>query len=334
MGINELLRRMALTIGVGAFLWLWMDSPAAILEVSRADFAGRYQREYGDGHPARRAESLLGEAPRLSVAEFTAKETQHRLLPEGVPAWSEYYRSLPVGSLYCSLDQAPFAAVRRQIESQFAKSQRPTMYLPVRDGVRTGFIEISYVYEPRKSKAPPEVVFPERHRAWPWLAAALLLYGLIPWRSSAACAAYSRIAILSLDGLGLLFASTFLALRLWIANSTAEVFGSELGVTVFLGILGMVGVLLMLWTGQMAAFRVRGSSSALRLENLWRGKEISLAEVDGTGHLVRNGIETGIFIHCRDGGTVKLDWVGVVRFEPILQVIAATGVAKMQDLAA
>jgi hypothetical protein len=341
MGIIELLRRMVLLFGVGCFLWLWLESPPVLLEVSRADFASQYQRRYGKRNQSAVGVMELGEqliretTDPGSLAAFTTGETAHQLLPFGDSNWTDFYRSLSNNPVYYAIDRPPFAAIRREIESIFSRTQRAVMYLSVRDGTRADYIKIGYVTRPKSSKAPVELLHPKRQRAWPWLVGALLLYSVIPWpRRGSNCAAYNRAVVLSLDALGLSFAATFFALPLFIVNSTAEVLGSESGMTLFLWAFGATGLLMTLWAARITTFSVATSPSGLRLNSFWHRREISFSDMSATGYMVRGEIRTGIFIRCRNGGIVRLDWASLLGFEVILQSIAAAGVAKTKDMAA
>ena len=334
----ELLRRLALLTGTGCFLWLWFESPEVLLQVKRADFAAEYQRLYakrslraptGDGLGA----SLLPDDMRpASPARFIAAETERKQLPMGDASWSGLYRSLPEGPAFYAIDAPPFSGVRAEIEALFRSTQMAVMYMPVRDGAQTGYLEIDYRDRPKDTKAPHALLYPKRASAWPYLAIALLIYAVLPRRRTADGAAYSRAVPVALDGMALLFAGVFFALPLYAVHWTGEVLGSELGMTIFLWLLASTGLLLMLWSARIAAFRVSLTPSGLRMERLLPAREIPYAVMAGGGFLVRRGIRTGIFIRCRDGRTIKLAWTGVLRFDAILNGLAKTGVPRQDDI--
>jgi len=338
MKIFEFLRRIALLLGVGCFLWLWFAGPPVLLEVSRADFAAQYERQYGKRQYGLMGVMELGDklireqTNPGSLEAFTARQTQHKLLTAGDSNWAVFYRSLPAQAAFYGIDQPPFAAIRPQIQTLFLRSQMAVMYIPVVDGSRTAHIEIHYRNRPRETKAPTQLLYPYRLRAWLWLAGALLVYFLLPgMRRSGGSAAYSRIAPLALDAMGLLFAAFFFGLSLYVVNSTDEVFGSEFGMSLFLWAVGCAGLILVMWAAKIASYRIMASSSAICVDTLWRRREIPFSEMSEIGYLVRGDIRIGIFVRSRDGRTIKLDWAGLLGFDAVLAAINSAQVRRAED---
>jgi hypothetical protein len=341
MGFLELLRRVGLLAGLCGFLWFALESPRVLLEVRRADFAKEYERKFGERRYAVMGAMELGRefirknANPGSVEAFAAQTTEHRLLPPGDAKWIEFYRALQANPVYYAIDQAPFTSIRNAIEAGFARTQWSVQYMPVRDAAGSGHIEIWYHTRPRETKAPVDLIYPSRAGAWRWLVGGLLIYALIPWRKRGpGCVSYGRTVPVALDLFGTAFGAAFFALPLYFVNSTAEVLGDEIVMTLALWSIACVCVLLLAWAAWLASFRVLVEPTGLRIETLWGARATPFHELSGAGYTVRNEIKTGIFLRCRDGRLVKLDWASLLGFEVILQAIATAQTPLAEDIPA
>jgi hypothetical protein len=204
----------------------------------------------------------------------------------------------------------------------------------VSDAGKTGYIEVSYREKPRETHAPTDLIYPQRRQSWLYLAGALALYLGIPWRGASGCAAYPRVVVAALDGLGAAFAGVFFALALYVSPTTDAVFGSEFGLTVFLWCLGAPALLLVLWAARLAAFRISAGPAGVVVRTLWGGRETLFQDASAVGRLTRSGIAVGVYIRSRAGDVVKLSWTGVMRFQIVLDALYRAGLPAGEDLKA
>jgi hypothetical protein len=335
----EIIRRVALLVGIGRFLWLWFVTPVAILEVKRADFAADYHARWGKrlAHPltaAQSAEALIADDEIPSLAETISSATRNRLLNPAGADWNAFYRALPAGPVYYTVDQPPFAGIRSEIQTIYRQSGWISSYLPVSDAGKTGYIEVSYREKPRETHAPKSLIYPRRGESWLYLGAALVLYFGIPWRGVSGCAAYPRVAPAALDGLGAAFAATFFALALYVSPTTDAALGSEFGLTVFLWCLGAPGLLMVLWAARTAAFRISAGPTGLVVQTLWGGRDVLFQDASAVGRLTRSGIAVGVYIRSRAGDVVRLSWTGLMRFQIVLDALYRSGLPAGEDLKA
>lgn len=339
MGLVELLRRAALMAGTGAGLWFYFWSPEVLLEARRADFAREYQRKFGKrnypmvGAMAWSREVIRKYAHPGSLENFTKSQLEGKSLAAGGPEWAALYRGLPAGGAFFSPDAAPFSAIRNAVEQQYRRSQYLVMYMPVKDAAGEGHMEIRYQNRPRESKAPARLTYPLRGKAWAWLAGGLLCYAAL-WRRrrEAGSIVHGGTATLVLDAAGVLYGGFFFALPLAVLNSTAEAMGEESGMTVLCWLAAGLLLLFLLWGFRLASYRVRIEPAGLRLER-WLGvRWLPFQEMEATGYTVHNGIRTGIYVRLRGGRVVKFDWSGLLRFEQLLEALAAARVAKGEDV--
>jgi hypothetical protein len=337
----ELMRRAALVAGTGVGLWLYFWSPEVLLEVRRADFARDYQRKFGKrNYPMMGAMEWSREVIRKyahpgSLENFTKGQLEGKSLTAGGPEWAALYRELPAGGAFFSLDAAPMAAIRNAVEQQYRRSQYLVMYMPVKDAAGAGHLEIRYQNRPRESKAPTALTYPLRGKAWAWLAGGLLCYAALGLRRrEAGCIVHGRTATLALDATGVVYGGFFFALPLAVLNSTAEAMGEEFGLTVFCWLAAGLLSLFLLWGFRLASYRVRIEPAGLRLEGWLGARWLPFHELEATGYTVHNGIRTGIYVRQRGGRVVKFDWSGLLRFEGLLEALAAARVAKGEDVRA
>jgi hypothetical protein len=338
MGLLELLRRSALMVCTGVGLWLYFWTPEVLLEVRRADFAREYQRKFGKrDYPMMGAMELGRELIRKyahpgSLENFTRGQLEGKSLAPGGPEWAALYRELPAGGAFFSPAAAPFTVIRDAVEQQYRRSQYLVMYMPVKDAAGAGHLEIRYQNRPRESKAPAALKYPFRGKAWIWLAGGLLCYVALPWRrQKAGNIVYGRTATLVLDAAGALYSGFFFALPLAVLNSTAEAMGEEFGLTVFCWLAAGLLSLFLLWASRLASYCVRTEPAGLRVEGLLGSRSLPFHEMEATGYVTHNQVQTGIFVRMRGGRVVKFDWSGLLRFEGLLQALAVAQVAKARD---
>jgi hypothetical protein len=334
----ELIRRAGLLAGFAVFLWLALESPSVILEVKRADFAAEYQHRYG-----KRSYPLMGamEAGRElirqttdpgSVEAYAERATEKRLLAPGDGDWTRFHDALPPKPAFYAVDELPFGPRRADIEALHRRSHSSVLYLPAPGGSTLRYVEIGYRDRPRQTGAASSLVYPSRRRAWIWLAAALLCYLAIPWKSrQGAAVGYSRVVLIALDVLAALFTAFFFGLPLYVVHSTAAVLGEEFSMTVFLWAIAALGAVWVLWVARLAAFRIAVSPAALQWDGLLGTVELPFSRMACAGFTHRNGIRTGIYIRMHDGTTRTLDWAGLLHCETVLHAIAAAQVAPAED---
>jgi hypothetical protein len=347
----EILRRLILLSGVCAFLWLFFDSPQALLRVRAIDFAHEFNREYNPGEkPAmpgimETGKALIRKLARPeSLEQYVSRKTEGRRIDVRGNNWEIFFQEMasttgdeaPLagiarvwdGYACFGVNDPPMAEVLNRIRDIYAARQSNVSYLAL--GPR--YLEVQYETSPRDLKIAGFLKYPQRQQSWWYLAAGILFYILIPWpRLRENVIAHDRLsAVLALDILGTLVVALFFTISLYAADSTAAVLGENLGLTLFLWALALGGVALLLWAARNAAFRLQVLPGILRVSGLWGAREHAFSDLSRVSYLEKEMLRSGIVITIRDGSSLKLKWDQLVYFERLLDALKAAAIPIQQ----
>jgi hypothetical protein len=348
----EVLRRFLLVIGLFGFLWLYFDSPPALLRVRAVDFAREFDREYGSQpEPAilgvvERGRAIVRELTRpASLEDYVTRETEGRLVEVGGGEWEDFFaqigawtagavplsRSERLSGGYAGfgLNEAPLRSVLNRIREIYGQSRSIVSYLRLGPAAERRYLEVRYESQPRQLEGPRSLQYPRRSRSWWFLLAGIALYGLLPWPRAAENVVMRDClsAVLAMDFLGLLVAGLFFGIPLYAVDSTAAVFGESLGTTVFLWILALGGIALMFWAASNASFRIAVAPGLLRVSGLADSRGYAFSDIARVSYLKDGKIKTGIVLQCRDGSSLPLKWDDLMHFERVLEALKAAGLS-------
>ena len=335
----ELLRRLVVLGGLLAGLFTYYVTPPALLKLEPVNFAQRYDREYRQRREAGATSPGVIEQGRALIAELTdpgsvdayaARTLENRLLRVDGAAWESAIQGLGrSGAVYMRTTDAPFASLVPELVRRRGTTGWTNAFLALGSGASTRYVEIAYLDEPATtSAAPAALVHPMRRSSWRWALGALAAYLLLPWRRrSPDRVAMDRLsAVLAIDVMGTAIATVFFAIPLAIAGSTAAAFGEDLGGTLLLWALSLVGVGLTVWAAHNAARTIVIEPDALRVTSLAGATRFAFGEMQSVQPLaIRAMARAGVDLVMHDGRTLRLPWRGFLRFGLVLDALAGHG---------
>ncbi len=338
----QLLRRILLLAGLCLATWHFWFTPPTLIAARAIDFNQEYLRKYGPR--PRYAFGAMGAAEALirrttnpgSAAAFRAERISSRSIPPSPSSPASFAPDLaaaaagrgPLASRFSHsfvfFDSAhplvlPFAGPLRQ-------SLRRTNFLNAYTQAGGRDVELMIFPEPHSSSAPASVMYPLRARAWLFAAAALGLYLLLGLARSSG-ARHDPLPLAVLDLAAATTDAFFFGLPLLVCYSTQAALDDPLGGPVFSWAVSLIlaGGLLVL--ARRAAWRLRLTESALRLETLISSTEVPLTSLSTAAfHLTPDGGETtGIDLRLVDGRIIPIDWTGLIDFLPVLDHLRRHG---------
>lgn len=348
MVLLELVRRLMLAGGIAGFFILALTTVPALVLVAPVDFAAAMAREYRL-KPEPRLKGVMELAEEYiktttkpaSLQEYIDRKTEHRLIQVDGEAWEGFSRAVGQGSAspYAKRqvgkggayafrwEETPLATLKDGIE---AMSRTWTVnYLVLGRGPAPAYLEVRYGYgfEPKKVGAPASLVFPWRSYCWIPLLFGVSGFFLLRRRGARAEVIYPHYLSsgLSLDVFGFLFFSLFFALPLWVSDPTQQMWGEDLGVTLW-GWLAAAGSLsLVVIAAVNASLVIRFEPGRLVISRLLGSRTLDLGEIMAATPLLVGGIEAGLSLELRDQSRIKLPWDNLVNYQLLPEALRNAG---------
>ncbi|MCL4844522.1 MAG: hypothetical protein KJZ79_21905 [Bryobacteraceae bacterium] len=320
--MRELLRRLALAAGVAAGIWLAAWSPDALFRVEAIDFEARYKAEYAPrkgpllpGAMSAAREFLRRNTNPGTLENYRAREVEHRLLERIDDTKDWFLEAERAGGVWLTVDDPRIAAYfdqLKQIRAVWLVSYLPSGLSP------NHYLEIRWETTPRGSKAPRSLVYPFRGLGFAWIAAAVLLYLLLPGRAPRPDEAHSDPAMLGiLDGVSIVMFAIIFYFPLYLADSAAEARDEIVGAVGFFWAIAALFLLRLLKNATAAARRVSADREALRVTSILGVRVIPFSQLTRVEPLVRKESTTGVRLHLSQSSPFDLDWSQLNNVEPV-----------------
>ncbi|MDP2044940.1 MAG: hypothetical protein Q8L00_01885 [Deltaproteobacteria bacterium] len=349
----ELIRRLMLAGGIAGFFALALTTVPALVLVAPVDFAAEMAREYRLKPEPRLkgvmelAEEYIRQTTKpASLQEYIHRKTEHRLIKVGGADWEEFFRAVgqgaaspyPVrqvgkrGAYVFRWEETPLAALKDRIETM---SRTWTVnYLVLRPDSAPQYLEVRYGYgfEPKKVGAPASLVFPWRSYCWIPLLVGAAGFAILRGRRPGTEIIYPNYLSsgLALDVIGLLFFSLFFAIPFWVSDPTQEMWGQDLGITLWCWLAAAGALSLVVVAGVNASGAIRLEPGRLVVSRLLGSRTLDLGEITAATPLLVGGIESGLILELRDQSRVKLPWDNLVNYQLLLEALSTAGI-KVQS---
>jgi hypothetical protein len=344
---RELWRRILLLAGICAALGLALYTPRSLVRVRPFDFAKEYADLFKDKGPKVGGAMELGQAliqemeKEKTLDEYIASETENRRIDVSGDAWQRFYNEIAAaangkpsnrawsarankGDVFFGPDEEPVSGIsdRLQIISQL--STVAYIVLPTPEGRK--FLELRFGsgFEPKKIGGPKAMVFPLRRFSLVFLLLGIAAFVLLPRpKRSAEVVSYERIGnVIAQDILGIIFCTFFFWVPVHSADPFQQVYGENLGGTMFFGLLFGLSFLFLWTAARRAAFQVVVEDQGLRLKTLGKNKLYPYENMREAGYLSRKNMRSGLEVKNKDGTILRLDWSGLLHFERILEALS------------
>lgn len=349
----ELVRRLMLAGGIAGFFALALTTVPALVLVAPVDFAAEMAREYRV-KPGPRLKGVMELAEEYirqttkpaSLQEYIDRKTEHRLIQVGGVDWEKFFRAVGQGaaSPYAlrrvgergayvfRWEETPLATLKDRIE---AMSRTWTVnYLVLGPDSLPQYLEVRYGYgfEPKKVGAPASLVFPWRSYCWIPLLLGAAGFALLRRRRPGTEIIYPNYLSsgLALDVIGLLLFSLFFAIPFWVSDPTQEMWGQDLGVTLWCWLAAAGALSLVVVAAVNASRAIRCEPGRLVVSRLFGSRTLDLVEITAATPLLVDGIEAGLILELRDHSRVKLPWDNLVNYQLLLEALSNAGI-KVQS---
>ena len=349
----ELVRRLMLAGGIAGFFTLALTTVPALVLVAPVDFAAAMAREYRL-KPGPRLMGVMELGEELikrttkpgSLQEYIERKTEHRLIKVGGVDWEEFFRAVGQGSAspyalrrvgkrgayVFRWEETPLAALKDRIE---AMSRTWTItYLVLGHASSPQYLEVRYGYgfEPKQVGAPASLVFPWRSYCWPPLLLGAAGFALLRRRRPGTEVIYPNYLSsgLALDVGGFLLFSLFFAVPFWVCDPTQEMWGKDLGVTLWCWLAAAGALGLVVAAAVNAGCTIRVEPGRLVISRLLGSRTLDLGEITAATPLFVGGIESGLILELRDHGRVNLPWDNLVNYQFLLEALSNAGI-KVQS---
>jgi len=334
-------------MGLAGFIAMFLTTLPSLVLVKPVDFAQELEREYKvKPGPHLGAMELAKDFIRkttkpASLADYIARKTEHRLLNVQGEEWDLFYQALaapPAANPWASRwlkkhgffvyrwDETPLQEVKSQIEE---KSRTWTInYLALGPGERPRYLEVGfgYGYEPKKLGAPAALVYPHRAYCWlPLLAGAVGFAGLRRRRLPAALAKDPWSSVYPLDLVGFGFFVLFFAIPFRVADPTRDLWGADLGVTIWCWLAAAAALILPVWAARNASFALTCAQGQLTVQGLWGRETFPLSAITAVATLRIGGIDAGIVLEFPGRPPLQLPWDNVINYPALLQALQEAG---------
>lgn len=324
--MRELLRRLALAAGVAAGIWLAAWSPEALFRVEAIDFEARYKAEYASrkgpllpGAMSAAREFLRKSTNPGSLESYRAREVENRLLEPVNDPRKWYIETARAGGVWLTAGDPRITAYfdqLKQIRAVWLVSYLPSSLSP------NHHLEIRWETTPRDSKAPPALVYPFRGLGFAWIAAAVLLYLLLPGRAPRPDEAHSDPAMLAiLDGVSIVMFAIIFYFPLYLTDSAAEARDEIVGGVGFFWVIAALFLLRLLRNATAAARRVSADREGVRVTSVLGVRVIPFSQLTRVEPLVRKETTTGVRLHLSQGSPFDLDWSQLNNVEPVCRAL-------------
>jgi hypothetical protein len=324
--MKELLRRLALAAGVAAGIWLAAWSPEALFRVEAIDFEARYKAEYTPrkgpllpGAMSAAREFLRRNTNPGTVENFRTREVENRLLEPVDDPKGWFIDTARAGGVWLTADDPRIAAYfdqLKQIRAVWLVSYLPSGLSP------NHHLEIRWETTPRDSNAPLALVYPFRGLGFAWIAAAVLLYLLLPGSAPRPDEAHSDPVMLTiLDGVAIVMFALIFYFPLHLADSAAEARDEVVGGVGFFWAIAALFLLRLLMNATAAARRVSADREALRVTSFFGVRVIPFSQLTRVEPLVRKKTTTGVRLHLSQGSPFDLDWSQLNNVEPVRRAL-------------
>jgi hypothetical protein len=322
----ELLRRLALATGVAAGIWFAAWSPETLFRVEAIDFEVRYQSEYAPrkrpllpGAMSAAREFIRRNTDPGTVASFRAREVENRLVEPVNDPKEWFIETARAGGAWLTADDPRIASYFNQLKQ--IRTVWLVSYLP--SGLSPNqHLEIRWETTPRDSQAPRYLVYPFRGLGFAWIAAAVLLYLLLPGRAPRPDEAHSDPVMLTiLDCVSIVMFAIIFYFPLYLADSAAEARNEIFGGTGFFWAIAALFLLRLLRNAAAAARRVSVDREALHVTSLLGSRDIIFSQLTRVEPLVRKETTTGVRLHLSQGSPFELDWSQLNNVEPVRRAL-------------
>ena len=328
----EILRRVVLIVGLCGAGWFWYSSPPLLISVREPDFQREYKRRFA-------WLSLEGEEGRgrISLEEYRRRTLATRKLPPprgDVSGWlrdledafqgrGTEARRVSEGAAYYLPGEAPVAQWVPALQEFYRNGSWLNAYLSA------GGKDLEFMLhpEPRESKAPVWILFPERDRAWKWALAGLLLYLLLPGRARGPVR-YDPVPVWAMDGAGAALVCFFWTLPLALHETNQAAVDNWLGPAGLSWLAAALVLALLIRNAANAAFELALAEDGIQIRRLWGRTAVPFAAVRAVEPLEDHGARAGLRLRLEGGGEADLPWGGVMNYVALADALEARGLYR------
>ncbi|MBI4889672.1 MAG: hypothetical protein HY821_03540 [Acidobacteria bacterium] len=340
-----LIQRLLLLGGLCAAAWDFTYSPPQLVAARAIDAKAEYLKRYGPVPRYRfgamgAAEALIRQETNPgSVEAYRAGLFKRTVAAD--PSWpaglvadlvaaakggGPYAERFAKSYVYFAAGEPLFAGIAPQLRESLKKTGYLNAYC------ETGGRDMEFMYhaEPHSSSAPVGVLFPQRGRAWLWVAGTLGAYLLLLPLTRGSGAHHDLAALAALDLLCAFPAAFFFGLPFRVCDSTQAALDDPLGGPVWSWAVTAVLALALIGLARRAAWRLEVDGQTLKLSTLFGTQQIPLSAIARVAlHEAGEGNDfSGIDIRLADGRVVAVDWTGLADFLPIFDYFRRYGVLQ------
>ena len=131
---------------------------------------------------------------------------------------------------------------------------------------------------------------------------------------------------LALDVFGLLLFSLFFAIPFWVSDPTQEMWGQDLGITLWCWLAAAGALSLVVVAALNVSRAIRLEPGRLVVSRLLGSRTLDLGEITAATPLLVGGIESGLILELQDQSRVELPWDNLVNYHLLLEALSTAGI--------
>lgn len=301
--MREILARMVLAAGFLTAAWHFWFTPPELIGVRVVHL----QKEPRARRAA--AERTLPVNPALSSA--WAAEIAEALQGRG-PLAARRQRSF----IYFAAGEAPVRAVAPALRASLQR----TGFVNAFTSAGAYHLEFMLYREPHSAGAPAGVMFPLRSRAFTFVLAAVVLYGLLSVGGPTG-ARYDPAPLIALDGVAAACAGFFFGLPLWVYPSTQAALDDWTGGTLWSWLVSAAMLMCLLALARRAAYRIAVTPQGVVIRKLLASTLIPWDRITQATVKDERGVAAGIELRLSGKERAFLPWTAMMDFLPVVQAI-------------
>jgi hypothetical protein len=117
----------------------------------------------------------------------------------------------------------------------------------------------------------------------------------------------------------------FFAIPFRVADPTRDLWGADLGVTIWCWLAAAAALILPVWAARNASFALTCAQGQLTVQGLWGRETFPLSAITAVATLRIGGIDAGIVLEFPGRPPLQLPWDNVINYPALLQALQEAG---------